>query len=389
MQIYLLFKTHLMKPQSTNLVTKISKSFLLTSILLLIASNCFSQWKTSEANNIKDDIIISYEVIYDKELTPEEKNASEYLSEIAIAFNKDNLIERRFGSKLITTNNYTLLNYNTLKSYGCSVTQNSKRAIQNDFKDPGVSVEPILNSEPKSLFEFPCEKGLVMINNIPKEVLYTKKIGLKYCRQFKIDGFLLEYPGYSKTLGYYTVKAKKIAYAKLPISYYSLDDFNIQTQEELKKISLESAEKTNAIRMKYIGKKADTFKEISIKKEKIDTKKMLGDVIVYNFWFTTCAPCKAEMPKLNQLKDKYKDKNVHFVAVALDPEYKIKAFLNTTPLNYDIISEGRWLAEKFGITGYPTNIIVDKKGIIQFYEMGYKTDIAERMSSTLDEYLAQ
>jgi hypothetical protein len=51
----------------------LSKSYILVSILTLIASNCFSQWKTAEANNIKTDGVISYEVIYEKELTFEEK----------------------------------------------------------------------------------------------------------------------------------------------------------------------------------------------------------------------------------------------------------------------------------------------------------------------------
>ncbi|MNG39784.1 hypothetical protein D3C84_1280480 [compost metagenome] len=59
------------------------------------------------------------------------------------------------------------------------------------------------------------------------------------------------------------------------------------------------------------------------------------------------------------------------------------------PLDYDIIPEGRWIADKFGVTAYPTNIIVDKKGIIQFCEMGYKADIIERMTTTLDKYLNQ
>ena len=116
---------------------------------------------------------------------------------------------------------------------------------------------------------------------------------------------------------------------------------------------------------------------------------MEGDLIVYNFWFTTCPPCKAEIPKLNELKLKYKDKNVHFIAIALDPEYKIASFLKTTPLYYDIIAEASYISDKFDVTAYPTNIIVDKKGIIQFYETGYKSDILERMSFVIDKYLEQ
>lgn len=388
MQIYLLFKLHLMKIQRTKFAAKTPKSFILNLFLLLIAYNCFSQWKTPEANNIKNDIIISYEVIYDKELSLDEKKSPDYISEITVAFNKNYISERKFGNNK-PVNNFSLYNYINLKAYSCAVSGTTKKALENDFKDPDVAVESIETLTPKMFFEFPCEKGLTTINKTPREIYYTKKIGLKFCRQFKVDGFVMQYPGYSKTLGYYTVKATKIVHDDLPDSFYSLADFNIQTMESYQKNLLESKKKMNDIRMKYIGRKAYTFKEISIKKEKMDTKKMLGDVIVYNFWFTTCGPCKAEIPKLNQLKEKYKDKNVHFIAVALDPDYKIHSFLKTTPLDYDIIPEGKWIAEMFGVTGYPTNIIVDKKGVIQFYEMGYKSDILERMSSTLDENLVE
>lgn len=41
------------------------------------------------------------------------------------------------------------------------------------------------------------------------------------------------------------------------------------------------------------------------------------------------------------------------------------------------------------MTAYPTNIIVDKNGIIQFYETGYKSDILERMSFAIDKHLEQ
>ena len=113
----------------------------------------------------------------------------------------------------------------------------------------------------------------------------------------------MEYPGYSKTLGYYTVKAKKITNAELPAAFYSLDDYKIQTQEDLKKQQQEHAEKISDLRMKNIGEKAVTFKDLTLKNEKIDTKKMLGEIIVYNFWFTTCGPCKAEMAAVDYARN--------------------------------------------------------------------------------------
>ncbi len=319
-------------------------------------------------------------------MTLEEKNSPSYISEIVVILNKDFLIERKFGNKFSLQNNYSLFNYKTIKGYRCSTSENSKVALEHDFGLPKVSVTPIHDSLQKSIFGYPCERGLVNINYNPKEVIYTKKIGLKYCREFMIDGFLLEYPGYSKTLGNYTVKVKEITYNNnLPESLFSLDGFTIQTIEENTKSLKEREKKFKEERSRVIGTKAPNFSERSIKNNKIDTKKLLDQIIVYNFWFTTCAPCKAEIPKLNLLREKYKDKNIQFVAIALDPEYKINEFTQKNPLNYDIIAEGRWIAEKFGITGYPSNIVVDKKGVIQFYDVGYKSDIVERLSYAIDK----
>ncbi len=361
--------------------------FILILSLLSSVNNCFAQWKTAAANNIKNDIVITYEVIYDRELSVAEKDSPEYLSEITVAFNKDFMVERRFGDKPKPINTYSLFDYNTLKAYSCSVLGSAKKAIKYDYKDPVTSVESPENTETKTILEFPCQKGLTLINNVQKEIYYTKNIGLKYCSRFKVDGFLLEYPGYSKTLGYYTVRGKKIIHDNLPSSFYSMADFDIKTIEEAKKTASESQTKFNELRMEFIGKKAKTFKDITIKQDKIDTKKIVGEIIVYNFWFTTCGPCKAEIPKLNKLKEKYKGKNVHFIAVALDPEYTIIPFLTKTPFSYDIIADGRWITEMFDVTAYPTNIIVDQKGTIQFYEIGFKSDISERMINTIDKYL--
>lgn len=252
---------------------KPSKFFILILSLILTSNNCFSQWKTSEANNIKNDIIISYEVIYDKELTAEEKKSPEYLKEITVAFNKSNISERKIGNKLKTTENFYLFNFNTLKAF--LVLKSTKKAIQFDFKDPNIAVEATADSNPKMFFDFPSEKGSVMINNIPKDIYYTKKIGLTYCKQFKINGFLMEYPGYSKTLGYYTVKAKKITYTDLPDSFYSLADYKIQTLEEYKKTNHSRKKRTNEIPRISTETKITTFTRINKK----DENTMLEDAL--------------------------------------------------------------------------------------------------------------
>ena len=43
-----------------------------------------------------------------------------------------------------------------------------------------------------------------------------------------------------------------------------------------------------------------------------------GHPAVINFWATWCAPCRAEMPRLQQLADAYASKGVVFIAISLD-----------------------------------------------------------------------
>lgn len=53
--------------------------------------------------------------------------------------------------------------------------------------------------------------------------------------------------------------------------------------------------------------------------QKIKAKDLSGKVLVFNFWFINCPPCRAEIPELNRLVDRYKnDKDVMFLGVALD-----------------------------------------------------------------------
>jgi thiol-disulfide isomerase/thioredoxin len=105
---------------------------------------------------------------------------------------------------------------------------------------------------------------------------------------------------------------------------------------------------------------------------KFNQKDLVGKVVVLNFWFINCPPCRREMPELNELVEHYKaEKDVVFLAVALDMRYAIQEFLKTSPFNYNIIDNGRFIAGKYGINLFPTHVVVDRQGKILFHTSGY------------------
>ncbi|MEO8172798.1 MAG: TlpA disulfide reductase family protein [Sediminibacterium sp.] len=120
------------------------------------------------------------------------------------------------------------------------------------------------------------------------------------------------------------------------------------------------------------GKTISSFKEIDMKGIKYNLKEMLGKVVVLNFWFINCPPCREEIPHLNDMVETFKDnKDVVFIAVALDGKYELQEFLKNTPYNYNVIDNGRYIAQQYGINLFPTHVVLDKQGKVVFHTSGY------------------
>ncbi len=138
-----------------------------------------------------------------------------------------------------------------------------------------------------------------------------------------------------------------------------------------------------------VGDMLRPIKDKDINGEKIDTKKLLGKVIVLNFWFINCPPCRQEIPDLNELADSYKNNpDVLFVAIALDEAYDIKEFIKKQPFNYHLIENGRYHADKYKLHLYPTNVVVDKAGKIVFSSVSFNMGNTHWMKKAINEALA-
>ena len=367
---------------------RILKVSLLIICFVFIMPSAFSQWKYPNVSAIKDDIIITYDVVYDNELSEKQKQSSAFKKEIVVIFNGDKLVEKNFSNN-ISLEIFTILDYNKELAYNCMKSEQRKEAIESKFKNP-IKEVTLVEGKVEDIIGFPCQVSTTKIKGKIREIYTTKKFGLKFVKQFNTEGFLLKYSTNDKYLGPYTATAKKIFYTKLPENTYSLEGFKIKTEEEQKEYSNHMAsirEENKEKIVEKIGEESPSFSVRSIRGKKFKSEDLIGKVVVLNFWFTTCPPCKKEIPQLNELRNHYKEKDVEFIAIALDLEYKIDKFRRENPFFYNVVEDGRWLASKFEVSLYPTNIIIDKQGVIQFYKTGYKSDITEAMTFEIDKLL--
>jgi len=134
------------------------------------------------------------------------------------------------------------------------------------------------------------------------------------------------------------------------------------------------------------GGRFSHFKTTDIDGNIINTKSLTGKIIVLNFWFIDCQPCRMEMPELSKLSDTYKsDSSIVFLAIALDKKYEIEQFLKSFRFGYTIIDNGRFIADQFRINSYPTNVIVDQNGKVYFHSTGLSTSTVHWLKRSIEQ----
>ena len=118
----------------------------------------------------------------------------------------------------------------------------------------------------------------------------------------------------------------------------------------------------------------------------IYTSDLAGKIIVLNFWFIDCPPCRSEIPALNDLSESYKDdSSVIFIAIALDDKSRLKNFLAKNPFGYKMICNGRNIAAQYGISLFPTSVVVDQQGKISFHTTGLTNNTVPWIRKTIDD----
>lgn len=136
------------------------------------------------------------------------------------------------------------------------------------------------------------------------------------------------------------------------------------------------------------GNKIGNTRLVTLDRKKYNLKDLAGKVVVLNFWYINCSPCRMEIPHLNKITETYKDRDdVIFLAVALDKAYDLKQFLKEMPFNYGIVDGGGYIASQYGITLYPTHVVLDKEGKVTFHTSGLAPGTIPWLQKSIEEAL--
>jgi peroxiredoxin len=93
-----------------------------------------------------------------------------------------------------------------------------------------------------------------------------------------------------------------------------------------------------------------------------------GQVVLVNFWATTCSTCVHEMPQVVGTHNRFKARGFETLAVAMsyDPPASVIHFAESRRLPFTVVIDNTGaVADSFGpINGTPTTVLINKRGEI-------------------------
>ena len=128
------------------------------------------------------------------------------------------------------------------------------------------------------------------------------------------------------------------------------------------------AKRIAGIEATLIGKTVENFTtNNTFTGDAFEFNSLKGKYVLIDFWGTWCGPCIAEMPKVKEYQEKYKDKLVVLGVNQGDTKEQVEKFITPNEYTWTHLMNGNGdddFVLKFNVAGFPTKFILDPEGKI-------------------------
>ncbi len=115
--------------------------------------------------------------------------------------------------------------------------------------------------------------------------------------------------------------------------------------------------------------------------------KMRGKIAVLDFWATWCGPCKAAMPAVQSLHEKFRHNDVLVLGISCKDRGKPAEYFQQKGYTYGCLLDGDAVATQYGVNAIPVFYIIGRDGKILFRQEGYNEAMEQRVAKLIEEHL--
>ncbi|HFQ91930.1 MAG TPA: TlpA family protein disulfide reductase [Chromatiales bacterium] len=107
--------------------------------------------------------------------------------------------------------------------------------------------------------------------------------------------------------------------------------------------------------------------------ENLKLSEFRGEVVMINFWASWCAPCRQEMPLLDQLYNRYSPMGFTILGINVEEDSaQAEKLLKEIPVSFPILYDtGNTVTELYKVMAMPSTVMVDRDGNMRYLHLGY------------------
>jgi cytochrome c biogenesis protein CcmG, thiol:disulfide interchange protein DsbE len=123
-----------------------------------------------------------------------------------------------------------------------------------------------------------------------------------------------------------------------------------------------------------VGREAPAYSGTSSHGETISLRDLKGEVVLVNIWATWCAPCRREMPALEEMYRQLAGEGLRVIAVSIDEpgaDREIEAFVRELGLSFTIVHDAdKRIVRTFQTIGVPETFLIGRDGTLLHHWRG-------------------
>ena len=135
------------------------------------------------------------------------------------------------------------------------------------------------------------------------------------------------------------------------------------------------------------GRPAADFALTTFTGDNFTLSEQRGNVVVVNFWYPSCPPCRDEMPAFQDVFEEYQGRPVRFIGLfvpqGFDTEIEARRFVDELGLTFEFATDVRaMVAQEYAVEYFPTTYFIDQAGRVA------RMEISRMDADRLDDILA-
>jgi thiol-disulfide isomerase/thioredoxin len=121
-----------------------------------------------------------------------------------------------------------------------------------------------------------------------------------------------------------------------------------------------------------IGQAAPKFQLPDLSGRQVSLDQLKGKVVMLDFWATWCGPCRMTMPQVEKLQREYPNALVLLAINLQEPKDVVRDYVRSQGISSRVLlDEQGSVGEAYGAAGIPTQVLIDKNGIVRYIQEGF------------------